>query len=155
MNMLKLTFWTRVSVAFGLALASHSHSWAQGVFKCTVAGKTTYQSSPCTGQGKELDIAPGPTEQQIQEAKMRANAEKARVGSPQPPARQRAQNQFVGRKVDCAKLNKDRGDAFGRRNAAVRSSRESNIDQSSTVSQAHDDIRFIENRILRDGCKPD
>jgi len=58
------------------------------------------------------------------------------------------------RKVDCAKLNKERADAFGRRNATVRSSRESNIDQSATVNKEHEDIRRIESQMVYGGCKP-
>ena len=144
----------RLLVTLLLMAALHSQSVAQSVFKCTVANKTVYQSSPCAGQGKELEIAPGPSEREMQEAKMRADAEKSRTATYQAPTQQRPQNQPVVKPVDCAKLNKDRGDAFGRRNATIRDSRESNIDKSATVNRDHDDIRRIESQMIRAGCKP-
>jgi hypothetical protein len=145
----------RLLVALFLTAASHSPSVAQSVFKCTVASKTVYQSSPCAGQGKELNIAPGPSESEVQEAKMRADAQKSRTATYPASTQQRPQNPpVVVKPVDCAKLNKDRGDAFGRRNATIRDSRESNTDRSATVNSDHDDIRRIESQMIRAGCKP-
>jgi hypothetical protein len=144
----------RLLVGLLLLVAVHFQSAAQGVFKCTVAGKTAYQSSPCAGKGKELEIAPGPSEQEVQEAKVRADAEKSRTANHQVPTQQRPQNQLLVKPIDCAKLNKERGDAFGRRNATIRESRQSNIDKSATVNRDHDDIRRIESQMVKGGCKP-
>ena len=151
-----LTLYSRlcVCVSLFLVLACPSPSWAQSVFKCTVGGKTIYQSSACAGQGKELEIPHGPSEQQIQEAKSRADAEKARTSSPLQSSQQGTQNQPVAAKADCARLNKERADAFGLRNATVRSSRESNLDQSASVDRAHDNIRRIERQMVIGGCSP-
>lgn len=133
---------------------------AQGVFRCSEGGKTTYQSTPCAAQGREVTIAPPPSEQDVQAAKARADADKARGA--QADAAQRHQQepraglaaQPVGRKYDCEKLNKQRGDAFGRRNATVRDSRDSNIDKSASIQRDHDEIRFIESQMLKGGCNP-
>lgn len=43
-------------VPLWFALAASSAVWAQGVFKCTVAGKTVYQAEPCEGQGRSLEV---------------------------------------------------------------------------------------------------
>lgn len=154
MKTLALAFTIRLAVAMCLLMGLHNQSLAQGVFKCTMAGKTVYQSTPCVGQDKELEIAPGPSEQQMQEAKVRANADKAKAGDYQAPTAQTPGDQPMGRKVDCAKLNKERGDAFGRRNATVRDSRDTNINQSATVDKYHEDIRRIESQMVKGGCKP-
>lgn len=149
-----LAITIRLAVAICLLMGLHCQSLAQGVFKCMVMGKTVYQSTPCVGQGKELEIAPGPSEQQMQEAKMRANADKARAGADQAPTAQTPGDQPMGRKVDCAKLNKERGDAFGHRNATVRDSRDTNINQSAAIDQYHEDIRRIESQMVKAGCNP-
>lgn len=129
---------------------------AQGVFKCSVGGKTVYQSSPCPTAGKELEIKPGPTEEQMKEARTRADAEKARAAATPLvlPSAQDNQRQTVARPVDCNSLNKARADAYGRRNATVRASRDTNIDQSSAVSRYQDDIRRTESQMASSGCKP-
>lgn len=147
-------FMIGLPVLTGLLISVHAPSLAQSVFKCTADGKTVYQSSPCVGQGKELAIAPGPSEQEIQSAKTRANAERAGARSFEPPVTQRpADHPRVGT-VDCAKLNQDRADAFGRRNGALRTSKDLNIDQSGAVDQSHNDIRRIESKMVQGGCKP-
>jgi hypothetical protein len=145
----------RLAAAIFLFMGLHAQPWAQGVFKCSASGKTVYQAIPCEGKGKELVIPAGPTEQEIKEAKMRADADKARAAGGQAPSAQRPEDrQMVGNKVDCAKLNKERADAFGRRNNTIRESRSTNINQSSVVDKDNNDIRRIESQMVKGGCQP-
>lgn len=144
------------AVALGLLLAASSAAWSQDVFKCTVAGKTVYQSEPCAGQGKALPLAAGPSAQEIDEARARAEAEKNRAtsaGSPvvSTPSRNTG-TPYTARKVDCAKLNQQRADAYGRRNATVREGRSDNIDRSGAMGQAQDTIRNTERQLNQAGC---
>ena len=129
---------------------------AQGVYKCSIGGKTAYQSSPCPTAGKELEIKPGPTEEQMKEARTRADAEKARAAATPLvlPSAQDNRSQTVARPVDCNSLNKARADAYGRRNATVRASRETNMDQSSAVNRYQQDIQRTESQMISSGCKP-
>lgn len=131
---------------------------AQGVFKCTEAGKTVYQAAPCAGQGTAIEIAPGPTVEQQQEAKTRANADKMRSGVYQPATRtpdQLTYRLYAPRKIDCAKLDQQRTTAYGRRNAALQNGRANkNSDQSSAVERDNNLIRSIEAEMMEGGCKP-
>lgn len=148
------SFMIALPVSTCLLIGVHVPSWAQTVFKCAVDGKTVYQSSPCVGQGKALAIAPGPSEQEIQSANERLKAEKASARNNEPPVTQRpADHPRVGT-ADCAKLNQERADAFGRRNGALHASKDLNIDQSGVVDQSHNDIRRIESKMIQAGCKP-
>ena len=144
----------RLALAAALAFAGAGHAGAQGVFKCNVDGKTTYQSTPCAGQGKALELQKGPSEQQVKEAQSRANAEQSRAA--QADTRRRLSQPEPARvantKVDCAALDKQRGDAYGRRNATVRASRQENIDQSGAVNRYQADIQRIEGQMARAGC---
>ena len=54
--------------------------------------------------------------------------------------------------ADCAGLNNRRASAYGRRNGAMRSSRQDNIDRSAEVHQANADIQSIESLMARAGC---
>jgi hypothetical protein len=135
-------------------VAALSPTWAQSVFKCAVAGQTVYQATPCAGQGKQVELPPGPSTQEVQDAKRRASAEIARANSFQPPAQAGAQNQPKASPADCARLNKLRADAFGYRNGAVRNSRGTNIDQSATVDRLHEQIQRIERQMVAAGCAP-
>ncbi len=139
-----------------LAAGAPSAAQAQGVFKCSIGGKTAYQSSPCPTAGKDLEIKPGPTEEQMKEARTRADAEKARAAATPLvlPSAQDNPRQTVARPVDCNSLNKARADAYGRRNATVRSSRETNMDQSSAVNRYQQDIQRTESQMAQSGCKP-
>lgn len=141
------------SILVAAALLPLANAWSQSVYKCTVDGKASYQTLPCAGQGKPLTIAPGPTEQDQKEAKARADAEKARLGSFGDASTRGGQWQPVGQQADCAQLNNARGEAFGQRNAAVRSSRQSNIDNSGAVGRSHDRIIAIESRMMQGGCR--
>lgn len=151
---------TRAVLVAGLAFGCHAPTWAHSVFKCTAGGRTTYQSTPCVNQGESMAVPSGPTAQQVQEAKARASGELSRAsaavaaaeqgpaapGSPQFP-------QPLRQPTDCAGLGEARARAFGQRNAAVRDSRQTNIDQSSTVNKAQSDIQSIESRMRAGGCK--
>lgn len=144
------------STAFAL-LACTSAS-AQGVIKCTVNGKTVYQATPCeAGDGKAVSIQSGPSEQDVQAARDRANADKAKVHSLQapPPAQPSAQlpDKFAPRKVDCAQLDKQRGELIGRRNGVMKESRKTNFDESAKVDGYNADIRRIEGQMAQGGCK--
>lgn len=143
------------SVAIGFLLAVPSPSWAQGVFKCTVGGKTVYQAAACPGEGKTLALERGPSEQQVLEAKKRADAEKAKAGAYRPPTPQREQAVVGGGAVDCTRLNRERAEAFGRRNGAMRMSRATNIDNSAAVARDEADIRAVESQMVRGGCRPE
>lgn len=132
------------------------------VYKCTEAGKTVYQPTPCaTGASKELSIDAGPTEDEARAAKARADQDKARAGSGNvastPPSSNRPApmgiDKGASRPVDCAKLDQRRGEAYGRRNATIRDSRGSNIDKSSSVDRDNAEIRSIESQMSRGGCK--
>jgi hypothetical protein len=130
---------------------------AQGVFKCTADGKTVYQSTPCAAQGgKSVAIQSGPSRERTQEAQRRAEAERFRAASGQTQSQANAPAEpFVkGGPVDCAKLNKDREYAYGRRNATVRNSRMDNVDNSAQVDRYQSDIQHIESQMARAGCKP-
>lgn len=143
-----------------LALSVSSTVLAQGVFKCTVDGKTVYQASPCNGQGKSLELARGPNEQQIQEARIRAAADKSKAFEADARMQQRAQqqtrrvsqNSVGGSRVDCAGLSQRRATAFGRRNGAFRQTRQDNIDRSADVIAANNEIATIEAQMAQAGC---
>jgi hypothetical protein len=93
---------------------------AQTVFKCTVEGKTTYQSQACTTGGKALQVDPGPSAAEIQEAQQRATREKndasaagaaavRRETSPTPGPTSSLRNGSSG---NCATLNQQHADAW-------------------------------------------
>ena len=136
-----------------LAMATHLH--AQGVYKCGSGAGTTYQSSPCPTGGQAVDIKPGPTPDQVQQARAHAAAEQARVGTVAAPAAATRPLQPVPRGADCAQLNATRANAYGNRNAAVRSSRNDNIDRSAAVTQQMARIQSAEGQMNRAGCKFD
>lgn len=139
-----------------MVFAFATQATAQGVYKCTVDGKTAYQSTPCANQGKAVSIQSGPSQEQVREAQKRAEGEKFRAADPQNqrPAAAPEQPFVKGGPVDCAKLNKDREYAYGRRNSTVRNSRMDNVDNSAQVDRYQSDIQQIESRMARAGCKP-
>lgn len=158
--MTDLTTVRRTATLLFLALVPHSAAMAQGVFKCTVDGKTVYQAAPCAGQGKAVEIARGPSEQEVREAKRRADAEKSKTWELQAAHQQRAQEQaarpaVVASGVDCNGLNARRGAAYGKRNGAMRMSRQDNMDRSSDVARAESEIQMIEAQMARSGCRPE
>lgn len=145
----------RATVAFGFLLIAPSPSWAQDVFKCTVDGKTVYQAAACPGAGRTVALERGPSEQQVQEARKRADAEKEKAGAYRPPVPQREQVVAGGGAVDCTRLNRERAEAFGRRNGAMRTSRATNIDNSDAVARDEAAIRAVESQMVRGGCRPE
>jgi len=125
---------------------------AQGVYKCSIDGKVSYQSSPCPTGGKAIDIASGPTETELAEARRRADAEKHRAAEVAAPTARQPSLAVAGG-VNCAQLNQSRAEAYGRRNGAVRSSKQSGIDDSTYVVQQQSRIDSLESRMARGGCK--
>ncbi len=134
-----------------LTLAATPAAHAETIYKCTVNGQTAYQSSPCAGQGKTVNINSGLTEQQIQDAKNRAEADKAGLSyTPSPSAAYRPQTSpAASNKADCAALNTRRGELYGQRNGALRGTRNSNV-----VDRANEQIRQIEQHMAQTKCTP-
>lgn len=135
------------------ALLATPPSWAQGVFKCTVNGKTAYQAEPCEN-GKALTIRKGPSAEDIKAAQTRANDEKFR-SSGNDAARRESQSNFqpVAEKVSCSSLETRYAEAYGRRNRALHQTRGDNIDRSGEVSRAEQEISSLVGQINRAGCK--
>lgn len=125
---------------------------AESVFKCTVNGQTTYQAAPCVGKGGQVAIAPGPSEQQVRDAQQRAAAEKSQALSSSPLTQPSHRNQVARPQYDCGKLNQQRAQAYGRRNAILHTGRNANIDNPSGMSQAQQDIARVESRMSTAGC---
>lgn len=147
--------WLPRSAALGCLLLACT-AGAQGVYKCVADGRTVYQSTPCASQGKTVSIQAGPSREQVKEAQKRAESEKAQATT-QPSQRQAGVPEaplVKGGGVSCDKLNKDREDAYGRRNATVRGSRINNADNAEQVDRYQRDIQQIENQMARAGCKP-
>lgn len=128
-------------------------SWAQGVFKCAVNGKTVYQAEPCEN-GKAMTIRKGPSAEEIRAAQARANDEKFK-SSGNDAARRESQSGFqpVAEKVSCSSLETRYAEAYGRRNRALHQTRGDNIDRSSEVSRAEQEISTLVGQINRAGCK--
>jgi Domain of unknown function (DUF4124) len=77
------------------------------VYKCTDNGSTTYQSEPCKGDGKVMQLEAGPSEQKIQEARDRADKEKKAAWTPQVSSKAQGQRNLNSpAPPDCDKLNK-------------------------------------------------
>jgi hypothetical protein len=71
--------------AFAITLAlvaAGAPALAQDVHKCVQAGEVTYQATPCPGADKVLRIEAGPGDDQVEAARGRAAAQKARMQSP-------------------------------------------------------------------------
>lgn len=113
-----------------LSLAAASHAVAQGLYKCKVDGKVTYQSMPCAKGGEVLEVPPPPSAAQTKAAQTRAQEERARVE--QLAMRNRAQREQRAKeeeaeakaaaankpasKADCDKLRTRREELYGQRN---------------------------------------
>jgi hypothetical protein len=59
---------------------------AQEVHKCTQDGHVTYQATPCPGADKVLPLTAGPGEGDVEAARQRAAAQKARAAEGAAPA---------------------------------------------------------------------
>jgi hypothetical protein len=131
---------------------------AQTVFKCTVEGKTTYQSQACTTGGKALQVDPGPSAAEIQEAQQRATKEKndasaagaAAIRRETQPTAGPTNSLRNGASSNCATLNQQHADAWGRRNAFIRSKSLNPNDAKSlgTIS----DVEAAQRNLQRNGC---
>lgn len=128
-------------------------AWAQGVFKCAVNGKTVYQAEPCEN-GKALTIRKGPSADEVKAAQARANDEKFKSGGNDAARRDgQAGLQPVAEKVSCSSLETRYAEAYGRRNRALHATRGDNIDRSSEVQRAEQEISGLVSQIQRSGCK--
>lgn len=146
---------------------------AQAVYKCVVNGKTVYQSTPCTsGSGKEVVIQRAPSQQDVEDAKARAAADKARATADdkerttqrKPPAQAQAG-------ASCDELAKRRALLYGQRNAAIRDTRgdglygitgrtgeQTRADEKrndAAVDRANGEIKRLESQMTAMGCKLD
>lgn len=74
----------------GLVLAVMPHAGMAQVYKCTVKGKTAYQSEPCATEGTALNIRSDVTEEQAVAARKRAEHERKAAGLDGDPARESA-----------------------------------------------------------------
>jgi hypothetical protein len=117
-------------VVAALSLAAASHAAAQGLYKCKLDGKITYQSMPCAKGGEVIDVPPPPSAAQTKAAQTRAQEERARVE--QLAVRNRAQREQRAKeeeaeakaaaadkapsKADCDKLRTRREELYGQRN---------------------------------------
>ena len=142
------TAWAAGVVLLGLAAAR-----AESVFRCTEDGKTVYQATACKGPGNAVELAPGPNGAEIQDAQNRASADKARAVGLEPPAMPRIEDKAAPRKVDCARLERQRGELIGRRNATVRQSRKASLDASAAVEGYNQDIQRVQGLMAQGGCK--
>ena len=70
-------------IAFVLAPAG---ALSQEVHKCTQGGEVTYQAKPCPGDDKVLPIPVGPDAGDVEAARQRAAAQKARARDAGAPA---------------------------------------------------------------------
>ena len=150
----------RLTIAATLALPALVA--AQGVYRCTVDNRTVYQATPCATEGKSLRMDSAPDPGDVERARARAEADKAKaraLDAPPPPPRPTGQSRrgedLAKRTVDCDQLAKDRGDAFGRRNAAIRASRSNNRDNSAEINAIDDRIRLLEQQMTAGKCKID
>jgi hypothetical protein len=142
------------ALAFALLLGTAAES-AQTIYRCEVGGKTLYQSEPCPAGGKALPVEPGPTTKEIQEAQTRAINEKNRAAVADAEAATRetrtkaaTANRSRDGAATCAALNKQYADAWGRRNAYMRSG-------SSMPDRSLEDVEKIERDLQRAACKID
>lgn len=158
--------FARLSLAARLALAAAftlpTLAAAQGVYRCTVDNRTVYQATPCATEGKSLRMDSAPDPGDVERARARAEADKAKaraLDAPPPPPRptgqERRGDDLAKRTVDCEKLTKDRGDAYGQRIGTIRASRSNNLDNTETINRIDENIRAIERQMRIGGCKID
>ena len=141
-------------MAIALSFAA-SKALAQTIYKCTAEGQTVYQSQPCATAGKRVSLEPGPTPSEIQEAQRRAINDRNRADAADAAASERELKSKAAAKPsgpsrgnagDCAALNRKYAEAWGRRNAYIRSG-------SSMPEQSLEDIEAAERNLKRAACK--
>jgi len=69
------------SLALAAFVAAAPGAFAQEVHKCIQGGHVTYQATPCPGDDKVLPIRSGPDAGDVEAARQRAAAQKARAGA--------------------------------------------------------------------------
>jgi hypothetical protein len=138
-----------------LVLAAAAPAFAQGVTKCVVNGKTVYQSGPCTeGGGSSVKVDAGPKAEDAQAAQRRAMQDKAQAGmidadraASKAAANTSAYTAPAPSAANCAALNQRYAEAWGRRNAYIRSGSTGGTDRTMQ------DIESAKANVLRAGCK--
>ncbi|MGW8394558.1 hypothetical protein [Pseudoduganella sp. HUAS MS19] len=145
-----------------LGMAAVSQASAQGLFKCTVDGKVTYQSMPCAKGGEALDVPPPPTAAQVKAAQTRAQEDRERADElaarnrearekksreEAEPARDVADSKPAP-KQSCDALRTRRAELYGQRNDNRRNS------QLDAMSRTQNDIDKLEAEYTKAACGP-
>lgn len=143
-----------------LGLAAASQASAQGLFKCTVDGKVTYQSMPCAKGGAAIDVPPPPTAAQVKAAQTRALEDRERAD--ELAARNREMREKKAKeeaetardvaaskpapKQSCDSLRSRREELYGQRNENRRNS------QLDAMSKTQTDIDKLETEYTKAAC---
>ena len=145
-----------------LGMAAVSQVGAQGLFKCTVDGKVTYQSMPCAKGGETLDVPPPPTAAQVKAAQARAQEDRERAEdlalrnrearekqakAEEEASKEAAANARVA-KTSCDSLRSRREELYGQRNENRRNS------QLDAMAKTQDDIDKLEAQYTKAACGP-
>jgi len=145
-----------------LGVAAASQASAQGLFKCTVDGKVTYQSMPCAKGGAAIDYPPPPTAAQVKAAQARAQEDRERADQlaernrqarekkakeDADAARDVADNKLAP-KQSCDSLRTRREELYGQRNENRRNS------QLDAMSKTQNDIDKLEAEYTKAACGP-
>jgi hypothetical protein len=145
-----------------LGMAAVSQASAQGLFKCKVDGKVTYQSMACAKGGETLDVPPPPTPAQVKAAQARAQENRERMEqlavsnrearerkakADEEEAQEAAANKRVT-KTGCDALRTRREELYGQRNENRRNS------QLDAMSKTQTDIDKLEAEYTKAACGP-
>jgi len=135
---------------------------AQGLFKCTVDGKVTYQSMACAKGGATIDYPPPPTAAQVKAAQARAQEDRERAEdlalrnrearekqakAEEEATKEAAANARVA-KTSCDSLRSRREELYGQRNENRRNS------QLDAMAKTQDDIDKLEAQYTKAACGP-
>lgn len=145
-----------------LGMAAASQASAQGLFKCTVDGKLTYQSMPCAKGGAPIDYPPPPTAAQVKAAQARAQEDRERVDQLAERNREAREKQAKDEaeaardtaaskpepKQNCDSLRNRRAELYGQRNENRRNS------QLDAMSKTQNDIDKLEAQYTKSACGP-
>lgn len=145
-----------------LSLAAATQAAAQGLYKCKVDGKLTYQSMPCAKGGEVLDVPPPPSPAQTKAAQVRAQEDRERME--RLAAQNRAQREQRAKeeeaeakaaaenkpptKAACDALRTRREELYGQRND---NRRNSNLDAMAETQKA---IDKLEVEYTKGNCGP-
>ncbi|WP_035374482.1 DUF4124 domain-containing protein [Pseudoduganella violaceinigra] len=146
-----------------LGMIAASQAGAQGLFKCKVDGKITYQSMACAKGGETIDVPPPPTPAQTKAAQARAQEDLERVkqlaesnriarenkakADKEAEAKEAGDSKRLA-KPDCDKLRSRREDLYGRRNENRRNS------QLEAMGKTQDEIDKLESEFTKAACGP-